>query len=101
MYINKKDYTGESARMGQTAEDLFENWLKLNNRKYRKATLSEQFKHIDFIVNSDKLKKEIKIDVKASKKLIEKTKLKILIFYGLNLKMFKGKMVGYTVKMIL
>lgn len=69
MYINKKDYTGESARMGQTAEDLFENWLKEHQRKYRKATLSEQYKHIDFIINSEKLNKDIKIDVKASKKV--------------------------------
>lgn len=91
MYINKKDYTGESARMGQTAEDLFENWLKLNNRKYRKATLSEQFKHIDFIVNSDKLKKEIKIDVKASKKVNRKDEAENTNFLWVEFKNVQGK----------
>ena len=91
MYINKKDYTGESACMGQTAEDLFENWLKLNNRKYRKATLSEQFKHIDFIVNSDKLKKEIKIDVKASKKVNRKDEAENTNFLWVEFKNVQGK----------
>lgn len=91
MYINKKDYTGESARMGQTAEDLFENWLKLNNRKYRKATLSEQFKHIDFIVNSDKLKKEIKIDVKVSKKVNRKDEAENTNFLWVEFKNVQGK----------
>ena len=34
MYVNEKDQLGESAFVGKKAEDLFEDWLKKNNRKY-------------------------------------------------------------------
>ena len=69
MYVNRHDRDGSSAIMGQTAEDLFEGWLKQEKRTYRKATLPEQYKHIDFVVVSEKLNKEVTIDVKASKKV--------------------------------
>jgi len=68
MYINEKDQLGESAFVGKKAEDLFEDWLKKNNRKYRPATIEEQYQHIDFVVYHPKLHKDINVDVKASKK---------------------------------
>ena len=68
MYVNEKDQLGGSAFVGKKAEDLFEDWLKKNNRKYRPATIEEQYQHIDFVVYHPKSHKNINIDVKASKK---------------------------------
>lgn len=68
LYINKNDQLGESATIGKKAEDLFEEWLKKKHRKYRPATLEEQYQHIDFVIHSDKLNKNINIDVKGTKK---------------------------------
>lgn len=68
LYINKNDQLGESASIGKTAEDLFEEWLKKEHRKYRPATLEEQYQHIDFVVYSDKLNKPVKLDIKGTKK---------------------------------
>lgn len=72
MYVNSKDFTAKAAINGQKAEDIFENWLIKTNRKYRKATFSEQCKHIDFIIHSKKVNKEVKIDVKALKRINRK-----------------------------
>jgi len=68
MYVNKKDEFGESAFVGKKTEDLFEDWLKENNRKYRPATTEEQYQHIDFVIYHPVLHKEVAVDVKASKK---------------------------------
>lgn len=68
MYVNQNDQFGESAFIGKTAENVFEEILKSQFIDYRPATLEEQYKHIDFVINSEKLGKEIKVDVKATKK---------------------------------
>jgi len=67
MYVNNYDSTEQCALRGQSAEVLFERWLR-NNRDYRKATLEEQYKHIDFVIRSIH-GDEITIDVKAPKKI--------------------------------
>ena len=66
MYINKFDTTSECATRGKSAEDLFELFLQRTNKKYRPATLIEQYKHIDFVVF---INREITIDVKGPKKI--------------------------------
>ena len=68
MYINEFDKSKSCAVIGQSAEDLFENWLNKNKVSYRKATLEEQYRHIDFVVRHLKTNKEITVDVKAPKK---------------------------------
>lgn len=67
MYVNKFDKNGVCAVRGKLAEDKFEQWLILNNRKYRRATKQEQYKHIDFIVENPE--HIVTIDVKAPKKV--------------------------------
>ena len=66
MYINKFDNKAECALTGEKAEELFELFLKKSGKKYRRATLAEQYEHVDFIVTTPK--REITVDVKATKK---------------------------------
>lgn len=66
MYINKFDTTSECAIRGKSAEDLFELFLQKTKKKYRPANLAEQYKHIDFIVYTNR---DITIDVKGPKKI--------------------------------
>lgn len=63
MYINKYDKTGECALIGDSVESIFEQWLIKNKRSYRRASLNEQYKHIDFIIGENTT-----IDIKAPKK---------------------------------
>ena len=67
-YVNKFDQLGESAHVGRKAEDLFEEWLKAKQRDYRPATTEEQYQHIDFVIHSKKLKRDVNIDVKGAKR---------------------------------
>ena len=66
MYVNQFDKNSECALRGKSAEDLFELFLKKSKKKYRPATLPEQYKHIDFIILNDK---NITVDVKSPKKV--------------------------------
>ena len=68
MYQNQFDKTGECSTRGGAVEDLFEHWLQANNNKFRRAERYEQFAHIDFVVY-DSLQNEIKVEVKAPKKV--------------------------------
>ena len=68
MYVNEFDKDKSCAVTGKKAEDLFEKWLIKNEREYRKATLEEQYQHIDFIVKHPETNEDITIDVKAPKK---------------------------------
>lgn len=68
MYVNQYDKTGECGIRGQSVEDMFEGWLISHNKKYRRATLEEQFAHIDFVIWSEPQQREITLDVKAPKK---------------------------------
>lgn len=66
MYINEFDKNAECAKIGKSAEDLFEMYLKKSGKQYRPANLAEQYQHIDFVVHS---KRDIRIDVKGPKKV--------------------------------
>ena len=69
MYVNQYDRTGECGIRGQAVEDMFESWLIANGKNYRKASLEEQFAHIDFVIWSEPQQKEITVDLKAPKKV--------------------------------
>lgn len=69
MYINQFDTTGECAKRGNTAEDIFERWLIEQGREYRRATINEQYEHIDFIVKNPIAEEYVTIDVKAPKSI--------------------------------
>ena len=66
MYINQFDTNAECATRGKSAEDLFEFFLQQTGKKYRPATLIEQYNHIDFVVS---VGKDLSIDVKGPKKI--------------------------------
>ena len=66
MYINRFDINAECATRGKSAEDLFELFLQQTGKKYRPASLIEQYNHIDFIIF---VEKEVSIDVKGPKKI--------------------------------
>lgn len=66
-YRNQFDYSGENQISGETAENLFESIAKKKNFSIQKASLRQQYSHIDFILkNKDKT---YLIDVKARKKI--------------------------------
>ena len=66
-YRNVHDRTGESQTMGETAELSFEKLAKQKGFKIEKATLKQQFSHIDFILTTGDGRKHF-LDVKACKK---------------------------------
>ena len=68
MYINHFDTNGSCAEIGYSAEDMFEQWLIQHNRVYRKATLEEQYQHIDFVIEHPETKEIVTVDIKAPKK---------------------------------
>lgn len=69
MYINKYDFSGESARMGRNAESSFEKTAKLKGYTVSKSSKEEDMiKHFDFIIVNPNGKRSF-IDVKARKKL--------------------------------
>ena len=68
MYVNEFDTNKSCATIGTKAEDLFETWLISKKINYRRATLEEQYKHIDFIVEHLKTGEKMTVDVKAPKK---------------------------------
>ena len=67
------DKTGESQKMGETAEFIFEILAKNKNLKVEKATEKQQKSHIDFILTNSNNKKYF-IDVKACKKTSRNSK---------------------------
>jgi len=69
MYVNQYDTTQVCGVVGKTYEDLFEEYLISSNHPYRPATIQEQFNHIDFVVVSKYTGEDVKIDVKAPKKV--------------------------------
>ena len=66
-FRSKYDYSGESQKMGESAECLFENLAKQKNLNPIRATKKQQISHVDFILTA---KNNIKylVDVKAAKK---------------------------------
>lgn len=67
IFRSKFDHTGESQKMGESAENFFEKLAKQKNLNPIKATKKQQISHIDFILTA---KNDIKylVDVKARKK---------------------------------
>lgn len=66
-YRNSLDKSGECSKNGKIAEDAFLALVKRKNCKFRKATIQEQFDHIDYILNTNNT--DIAFDVKAMKKV--------------------------------
>jgi len=66
-YRSRFDLTGESQRMGETAESLFEFLAKRKEIPIEPATEKQQKSHIDFFLTNKKGQK-ISVDVKACKK---------------------------------
>lgn len=66
-YKNRFDTDGKSQRMGINAEDAFEAMAQKRGIKIEKASLKQQYSHIDFIIKN-KNNKNIFIDVKSCKK---------------------------------
>ena len=67
-YRNSFDYTGQNQISGEQAEGEFEKLAKKRGLKVKKATKSQQFSHIDFIL-TDKNNTVHLVDVKARKKV--------------------------------
>jgi penicillin-binding protein-related factor A (putative recombinase) len=65
-YQNFLDTSGECSTRGETAENGFVSVAKRKKLKYRKATIQEQYKHIDWFLTIDG--KDISFDVKGMKK---------------------------------
>jgi hypothetical protein len=64
---NKFDYGGKCLKQGTEAEDLFLKVGLNRDLKIRPATRKEQFKHIDYWIETEK--GEYSVDVKAMKKI--------------------------------
>jgi hypothetical protein len=67
IFRSKYDHTGESQKMGQSAESLFEDLARQKNLNPIKATKKQQISHIDFILTAKNNLKYF-VDVKARKK---------------------------------
>lgn len=67
-YQNSFDYNGKNQISGQNAEDVFEKLAKNKGLIIKKATLKQQYSHIDFLI-TNKDKKTYFIDIKARKKI--------------------------------
>jgi hypothetical protein len=68
-YRNQFDYTGQNQISGETAEAIFESVAKKRNFAIQKATMKQQYAHIDFILTDNQKNKTYLIDVKARKKI--------------------------------
>lgn len=67
-YRNKYDQTGQSFQLGADAESSFETAIKKSGMSIRKSSKSEEFKHIDFhIETASNLK--FSVEVKSRKKI--------------------------------
>ena len=66
-YRSKYDHSGESQKMGESAENLFEGLAKQKKLNPIKATTRQQISHIDFILTAKNGSKYL-VDVKARKK---------------------------------
>ena len=66
LYQNKLDTTGKCSQEGKAAENSFFKIL-IKRGEVREATVSEQKKHVDFILSVGD--KKIKYDVKARKRI--------------------------------
>jgi hypothetical protein len=62
-YRNKHDYTGESSKNGERAENLFASLIERVGGKATDSTLQEQFKGIDYHVELSG-----KVDVKSKRR---------------------------------
>ena len=67
MYRNSFDKTGDCAVMGQNAEKLFHQLLTQRG-SVNKASLQEEYSHVDFILTA-KDNKKLKYEVKARKRV--------------------------------
>lgn len=67
---HKNDADGECHERGKIAESSFQEIAESRGFSVKDATRNQQFSHIDFILNDGK--REIKVDVKAQKKVSRK-----------------------------
>lgn len=67
IFRSKYDHTGESQKMGESAENLFEYLAKQKNLNPIKANVKQQISHVDFILTVKNGSKYL-VDVKARKK---------------------------------
>lgn len=95
-YRSKYDFTGESQKMGESAEDLFEFLATKKTLKVEKASKKQQKSHIDFILTDLKNKKYF-VDVKACKKtsrISKKTNENLVWIEFKNVAGYKGWLYG-------
>ena len=69
MYINQFDKSKQGGMAGSIAETKFESLLLEKHLFFRRATLEEQYKHIDFVVLHPRTLKPNMVDVKSTKKV--------------------------------
>jgi hypothetical protein len=95
-FRSRYDSTGESQKMGESAEGSFELLALKKNLKIEKASEKQQKSHIDFILTDLKNKKYF-VDVKACKKTSRnstKTNENLVWIEFKNVAGFKGWLYG-------